>query len=106
MVEKVDAEGAVKYRVDVYIGSDNDSRKIHDTYLDKVKKWANETFPDGYTIFRGEGYYNGDSEDSLLLYAFLNQDLNLKPQLQRLKKELEQKSILFVKSQMDYEVVQ
>ncbi len=105
MVEKVDAEGAVKYRVDVYIGSDNDSRKIHDTYLDKVKKWANETFPDGYTILRGEGYYDGDSEDSVLLYAFLSQDLSLKPQLRRLKQELEQEAILFVKSKVDYKVV-
>lgn len=27
-----------KYRVGIYIGSDNDSRKILDSYLDKVKK--------------------------------------------------------------------
>ena len=56
----------IKYRVDIYIGSDNDSRKIHDNYLDKVREWANATFPEGYTLVRGEGYYNGVSEDSIL----------------------------------------
>jgi hypothetical protein len=93
------------YRVDIYIGSDNDSRKISDIYLDKVRKWANSTFPDGYTLVRGEGYYNGASEDSILLYAFLNSDPILKHQLERLKRELKQESILLVKSSVDYEVV-
>jgi hypothetical protein len=94
-----------KYRVDIYIGSDNNSRKIHDRYLDKVRKWANEAFPDGYTILRGEGHYNGASEDSILLHAFLNYDIVLKDQLGRLKRELKQESILVVKSPLDYEVV-
>ncbi len=103
MVEDVGSK--TKYKVDVYIGSDNSSRRITDLYLEKVKRWANETFPDGYTILRGEGYYDGDSEDSVLLYAFLSQDLSLKPQLRRLKQELEQEAILFVKSKVDYKVV-
>lgn len=94
-----------KYRVDIYIGSDNDSRKISDLYLEKVRRWANETFPDGYTIIRGEGYYNGISEDSVLLYAFLNYDIVLKQPLERLKRELRQESILVVKSPVDFEVV-
>ena len=67
MAKEVNTKDKVKYRVDIYIGSDNDSRKIHDNYLDKVRKWANATFPDGYTLVRGEGYYNGVSEDSILL---------------------------------------
>jgi len=98
-------EYKAKYRIDIYIGSDNDSRKIHDVYLDKVKKWANETFPDGYTLVRGEGYYNGVSEDSILLHTFLNYDPTLKQQLERLKQELRQESILVVKSPVDFEVV-
>ena len=98
-------EYKAKYRVDIYIGSDNDSRKIHESYLDKVRKWANKTFPDGYTLVRGEGYYNGASEDSILLHAFLNYDPALKHQLEKLKRELRQESILFVKSAVDYEVV-
>ena len=95
----------VKYRVDIYIGSDNDSGKIHDGYLDKVKDWANKTFPDGYTLVKGEGYYNGASEDSILLHAFLNYDPSLSRQLQKLKRELRQESILVVKSSVDFEVV-
>jgi hypothetical protein len=105
MGEEARAEQKVKYRVDIYIGSDNNSSRINDGYLDKVRKWANETFPDGYTILRGEGCYNGSSEDSILLHAFLNYDPVLKHQLERLKRELRQESILVVKSPLDYEVV-
>jgi len=94
-----------KYRVDIYIGSDNDSRKIYDNYLNKIKNWANDIFPDGYTLVRGEGYYNGTSEDSVLLYAFLDYDPVLKSQLEKLKRELKQESILLVKSTVDLEVV-
>lgn len=94
-----------EYRVDIYIGSDNDSRKISDLYLEKVRRWAGEIFPDGYTLVRGEGCYNGVSEDSILLHAFLNYDVALKDQLERLKRELRQESILLVKSSVDFEVV-
>jgi hypothetical protein len=94
-----------KCRVDIYIGGDNDSKKIHDSYLDKIKKWANTTFPDGYTLVKGEGYYNGAPEDSIVLHAFLNYDPALKRQLEKLKKELKQESILFVKSSANYELV-
>jgi hypothetical protein len=93
-----------KYRIDIYIGSDNNSRKINDHYLEKVKSWANETFPQGYTILKGEGYYNGISEDSILLFSFLEYDKQIQNSLQRLKDELKQESILFVKSNVDYEV--
>jgi hypothetical protein len=93
-----------KYRIDVYIGSDNNSRKINDSYLEKVKNWANEAFPQGYTILKGEGYYNGISEDSILLFSFLEYDKQIQNSLQRLKDELKQESILFVKSNVDYEV--
>jgi len=98
-------EYKAKHRVDIYIDSDNDSRKIHDSYLDKVRKWANKAFPDGYTLVKGEGYYNGNSEDSILLYAFLNYSPDLKRQLKLLKRELRQESILLVKSTVDLEVV-
>jgi len=103
MVEEVRTKP--KYRVDIYIGSDNDSGKISDLYLEKVREWANDIFPDGYTLVRGEGYYNGSSEDSILLHAFLNYDPALKRQLEKLKRELKQESILFVKSRADYELV-
>lgn len=100
-----EARNKRKYRIDVYIGSDNDSRTIHSNYLDKVRRWANDTFPNGYTVLRGEGWYNGTSEDSILLHAFLNYDPVLKRQLEKLKRELKQDAILVVKSTADYEVV-
>jgi hypothetical protein len=94
-----------KYRIDIYIGSDNGTRKIDDSYSEKIKRWANDTFPEGYTVLRGEGHYNGASEDSILLHAFLNYDPFLKQQVEKLKRELNQESILVVKSNADYEVV-
>jgi len=105
MTGDVRAKDTIKYRVDIYIGSDNDSRKIYDSYLNKIKNWANEIFPDGYTLVRGEGYYNGTSEDSILLYAFLDYNPVLKRQLEKLKRELKQESILLVKSTVDLEVI-
>jgi hypothetical protein len=94
-----------KHRVDIYIGSDNNTRNINESYLNKVRKWANKTFPDGYTLIKGKGYYNGFSEDSLLLHAFLDHYPVLKGQLKKLKRELRQESILVVKSAVDFELV-
>ncbi len=105
MSEETGANNKVRYRVDIYIGSDNGTRKINDSYSERVRRWANETFPDGYTVLRGEGCYNGNSEDSILLHAFLNYDPALKQQLEKLKRELKQESILVVKSTVDYQVV-
>ena len=93
------------YRCDIYIGSDNGSRRISPSYLKKVRDWANTIFPNGYTLVKGEGYYRGISEDSVLLYAFVNEDLTLRDQLQMLKHQLKQEAILLVKSPVDYEVV-
>jgi len=105
VVEEPVTKDKIKYRIDIYIGSDNGRRKIDDSYSEKIKRWANEAFPDGYTILRGEGCYNGTSEDSILLHAFLNYDPVLKHQLERLKRDLRQESILVVKSIADYEVI-
>lgn len=93
-----------KFRVDIYIGSDNNSKKIYESCLNKIRKWANTAFPAGYTLIRGEGYYSGASEDSVLLHASLNYDPALKRQLEKLKRELKQESILFVKSLVDFEL--
>lgn len=104
MVEELrtKARAQVKYRVDVYVGSDNNSRKIDQSYLGMVKKWANETFPDGYTIIKGEGYYNGILEDAILLSAFVNSDIDLDCQLEELKRKLRQELILLVKFKLNY----
>lgn len=105
MSEETGASNKVRYRVDIYIGSDNGTRKINDSYSERVSRWANETFPGGYTYLRGKGYYNGVSEDSILLHAFLNYDPALKQQLEKLKRELKQDAIILVKSAVDYEMI-
>lgn len=93
------------YRIDIYIGSDNNSKRIDQRYLKRVKNWANKVFPDGYTIIKGKGYYRGTSEDSLILHVLLDYDINLENHLSKLKKELRQEAILVVKSKVDAEVI-
>lgn len=93
------------YRIDIYIGSDNGSRKINDGYLGKVKQWADQYFPEGYTLLRGEGCYGGYSEDSVLLNVLSNSDFQLREQVRDLKRNLCQEAILLVKSQVELDVV-
>jgi len=93
------------YRVEIYIGSDNDSRRICKNYLKKVRKWADAVFPEGYTLLRGEGYYNGIRENSLIINVLSNYDSYVKEQLKKLKHELKQEAILVVKSSVDFEII-
>lgn len=95
---------AMPYRFDIYIGSDNTTRKVSRDYLEKLKKWASKAFPDGYTILKGKGFYNGSSEDSLILTILSPVDLPLKGQLEPLKQELGQEAILLAKSYVELEV--
>lgn len=98
-------EDLVPYRVEVYIGSDNDSRKICESYLKKVKEWADATFPEGYTLLRGEGCYKGLSEDSILINSLSLYDISIQHRLKELKQDLKQESILIVKSVVEYELI-
>jgi hypothetical protein len=93
------------YRIDIYIGSDNGSRRIDDDYLNKVIHWADEIFPDGYTLVKGQGYYRGTSEDSLLINVLSSYEPTLREQLKQLKRELSQEAILVSKTQVDLEVI-
>ena len=93
------------YRIDIYIGSDNGSRRIDSDYLNKVRQWANANLPNGYTLLRGEGYYGGVSEDSVLVNLLSDNEFSLKEPLEELKRELSQEAILVVTSQVDLEVV-
>jgi uncharacterized membrane-anchored protein YitT (DUF2179 family) len=93
------------YRIDIYIGSDNGSRRIDDDYLNKVRHWADGVFPDGYTVVKGQGYYRGTSEDSLLVNVLSYNELSLREQLKQLKRELSQEAILVSKTQVDLEVI-
>ncbi len=92
-------------RIDIYIGSDNSSRRISKSYLKKIQDWASALFPEGYTLFKGRGYYNGESEESVIINVFCEQALCLKHHLERLKRELKQEAILLVKSSVETEVL-
>jgi hypothetical protein len=48
----------VTYKLDLYIGSDNGTRRIRRDYLDKIVEWADKNFPNGYTLVKGRGYYD------------------------------------------------
>lgn len=93
------------YKIDIYIGSDNGTKRIGKDYLGKVRKWADTNFPDGYTVIKGRGYYRGISEDSLLIDVLSSHDTVLRDGLESLKLELAQETILIAKSQVDLEVV-
>lgn len=41
------------YKLDIYIGSDNGSRKIGREYVDKITEWADRNFSEGYTLLKG-----------------------------------------------------
>jgi hypothetical protein len=93
------------YKLDIYIGSDNGSRKIDREYVDKITEWADRNFPDGYTLVRARGYYNGSQEDSLVLSVLTDYDIDLKEQVGDLKQKLEQKAIAVAKYNVDVEFV-
>ncbi len=96
---------ALPYRIDIYIGSDNHSRRIYKDYLGRVTKWADKNLPDGYTLIRGRGCYKGMSEDSVLINVLSASDISLRDSLQKLKAELEQEAIVVVRAPVDFEMI-
>jgi hypothetical protein len=96
---------ALPYRVDIYIGSDNSSRRISESYLAKVREWADDVFSEGYTLVRGDGCFQGTSEESILINAVSEYNVDLRDRLKELKQRLSQKAILLVKSAVDAEFV-
>ena len=93
------------YRFDVFVGSDNDSRKIRKGYLDRVVSWANSVFPEGYTLTRGRGYFGGTEEDSLILSVLTNHRIDIREKIESLKAELGQRSILVTNYTVELENV-
>ncbi len=85
------------YRFDVFVGSDNGSRRITKDYMNRIVNWANSVFPEGYTLTRGRGYYEGEQEESLVLSVLTDGDIELKDKVALLKRDLKQKSILVSK---------
>jgi hypothetical protein len=92
------------YKIDIYIGSDNNTRKIGRDYLEKLENWASKVFPTGYTLLKGKGFYNGISEDSVIVTVLSPENLPLKGEIEYLKRALGQDAILLSKSYVDLEV--
>ena len=92
-------------KYDIYIGSDNGSHRINGEYLSKVVEWAKSAFPEGYTLFHGKGYWDGYSEDCILLSVLAQYEQRLADSLKRLKEQLGQKAILLSRYDVDVEVV-
>ena len=91
------------YRFDVFVGSDNDSRKIRKGYLDRVV--FPEGFPEGYALTRGCGYFGGTEEDSLILSVLTNDRIDIREKIASLKAELGQRSILVTNYTVELENV-
>jgi hypothetical protein len=54
---------------------------------------------------RGKGFYHGISEDSILINVYSNYNVDLRHELERLKRELRQESILVAKSAVEIELI-
>jgi len=85
------------YQYEIYIGSDNETKKNSDLYRGKIIEWANSVFPEGYTIFEIDGYYNGFMEESLLMSVLSEGEIEVKDHIDQLKRELRQDKILLTK---------
>ena len=70
-------------------------------HLDKVVKWAGSVFRNRYTLLGGQGYFEGTQEDSLVLSAIIDGELELEREVLQLKKELGQKPILVSRQQIE-----
>lgn len=92
-------------KYDIYIGSDNGSRKLSEKYVDLILEWANHVFPDGYTLVKGEGYYNHTKEESLVVSTISQHELELNGEVRALKERLKQDAILVTKYAVEVELV-
>ncbi|MGB9693909.1 MAG: hypothetical protein ACPLYF_03610 [Fervidobacterium sp.] len=93
------------YKIDIYIGSDDNTRRISKDYLKRLRSWASKVFPDGYILLKGSGFYDGSSEDSVIVTVLLHDNLPLKSKIELLKRDLGQDAILLSKSYVDLEVL-
>jgi len=98
----------MSWKYEIYIGSENGSKKLDEHYLLSVIDWASSCFPQGYTLVLGRGFYNGIVEDSAVLTVLsYNERLHSKAfeSLRELKSKLRQQAILVTESPVQLEVV-
>ena len=92
-------------RYDIYIGSDNDSQKLSRKYLELILEWANNVFPEGYTLVKGEGYFNHSREESLIVSTVSQKELDPNGEVKSLKERLKQDVILVTKYAVEAKVL-
>ena len=93
-------------KISVYIGSDNKTRCLNQAYISAVLAWANQVFSNGYTLIKGQGYYQGNAEETLILEAITNTETpNLKQSIETLKQTLQQEAILLTRTSVLMDVL-
>lgn len=92
----------VKTKIEIFIGSDNNTHVLTKKYIDKTINII-KSFYSGFSVEIIAGYYNSIKEDCLKVTIFEN---NLKPlnsMVNNLKVSLSQDSILINKEKSNYQ---
>ncbi|MEE9175223.1 MAG: hypothetical protein V3U19_03525 [Thermodesulfobacteriota bacterium] len=92
-------------RYDIYIGSDNGSKRLSEEYLNQILEWADDVFPDGYTIVKSEGYSKQSREESLVMSTISKHELEISKEIKSLKEKLGQDAILVTRYGVEAELV-
>jgi len=92
------------YIIDIYIGSDNNTRKIGRDCFEKPKNWTTKVFSAGYTLLKGKRFCNGINGDSVIVTVLSLENLPLKGEIEFLKRMLRQEVIPLSKSYVDLKV--
>jgi hypothetical protein len=93
-----------KQKINVYVGADNKTHRINNTYYRRVLKIVNSYFK-GYSLLNSVGYWNGVKEESLII-SIIDNRINLESvnnMVEQLKSELKQESILIEYLKVDCE---
>jgi hypothetical protein len=81
-------------RLTLYIGADNDTGLID---RETIRRWADDHFPEGYTLIDGKGYWRGNQETTCILTNISKEFPEIvKEWVALLRSFLNQQSILMV----------
>jgi PII-like signaling protein len=88
-------------QIRLYIGADNQTRTISEEYYRKTVKILNKEL-DGYTIFRGNGIWKGNTEDTIIVEIINEKIEKIEKIAETLKKELNQEAILITQEKVSF----
>ena len=83
-------------KITIYVGSDNRTQRISDTYEKKIKNITGKYWP-SFTVLRAKGMWKNQSEDVAIIYVYTKnlEFSKFDEYLQRMKLELKQEKILY-----------